>query len=386
MRKVCLYIFIALFAFACKEKYDAPIVAPNTGYLVVEGIINSGDGPTTITLSRTTKLTTTGIVYEKAAQVRVEGQDGSSVVLPEVAQGKYSISKLNLLPTVKYKLRVKTSAGKEYESDLVAVKNTPPIDSIQWKKERNGLQIYANTHDPSGQARYYWWDYVETWEFHSTYTTTLKYRVVQTPRGENWSVVYRFPTGMPDMSIYTCWQTEQSTKIHIESTAKLAKDSIEYPLIFIPPASWKVSVLYSVIVRQASLTKEAFEFLERMKKNTESTGTIFDPQPSELKGNIRCVTNPTEPVIGYVSICPIREKRIFIRSADILPWGYRPDCAEILVENISDSIVLKASTLMPTNPEELAPGTGAILTFHAAPPVCVDCTLRGVNVKPSFWP
>ncbi|HEU5052317.1 MAG TPA: hypothetical protein VFT78_04350, partial [Hanamia sp.] len=51
----CLFL-IQLFAIGCKIEYRPPVESPKTGYLVVEGFINSDGGPTTITLSRTLRL------------------------------------------------------------------------------------------------------------------------------------------------------------------------------------------------------------------------------------------------------------------------------------------------------------------------------------------
>jgi len=67
-----------------------------------------------------------------------------------------------------------------------------------------------------------------------------------------------------------------------------------------------------------------------------------------------------------------------------LPWDYNSGCYEIEVENISDSIEAKASGLTPTTIGKSFNGT--ILTFFAALPTCVDCTINGSNKKPSYWP
>ena len=56
MKKIVYCLLVLLAAAGCKEKYVSPVISPATGYLVVEGTINSGQGTTTITLSRTTKL------------------------------------------------------------------------------------------------------------------------------------------------------------------------------------------------------------------------------------------------------------------------------------------------------------------------------------------
>ncbi|HEX8377054.1 MAG TPA: DUF4249 family protein [Pedobacter sp.] len=66
-------------------------------------------------------------------------------------------------------------------------------------------------------------------------------------------------------------------------------------------------------VKQYGITKEGFNFLAKMKENTEQVGGIFDPQPTELKGNIFCMTNPCEKVIGFMHAGRISEKRIFIK-------------------------------------------------------------------------
>jgi hypothetical protein len=383
--KNVFFLFIVVLITACKDKYESPVKPLATGYLVLEGVINAGNANTTLTLSRTTNLDNRAVQYEEGAQVKIEGEDNSLYFISEAGPGIYVANNLNLPVGRKYRLRIKTKNGKEYLSDYEAVRKTPSIDSVSWKREKGGVQLYINTNDPSGNTRYYQWQYDETWQIRSAYTSSLKYQITRGPQSQEiYSLVYRDQnTGFFDTSIYNCWQYYSSTSLLLGSSAKLGKDVINLPLLFIPETSRKVSVLYSIEVKQFSWSKEGYEFLERMKKNTEETGSIFDAQPSELKGNIRCITDPNEQVIGYVNISSIQEKRIFIKNDQVGNWRYQTGCSEVVIENISDSIINKAKFLMPTNPDKVGPG---IVTFFAALPTCVDCTLSGTNVRPVFWP
>ncbi|MBZ5859352.1 DUF4249 domain-containing protein [Flavihumibacter profundi] len=398
MRNLFFCAFVLLAVEGCKEKYESPVISPETGYLVVEGAINSGPGATNITLSRTTKLDNRNIQFESGAQVMIEGEDNSLHILTGLPEGRYTISGLNLDGNIKYRLRIKTREDKEYLSDYTAVKNNPPIDSINWKRENsgaqmNGAQLYVDTHDPQDSTRYYQWEYSETWEYHSVLGSTLKYEITTLPSGENeYNVVFRFPynTGLYDSSLYYCWQNNPSSGILIASTAKLSKDVVHHPIVFIPPGSDKLSVLYSINVKQYSWSKEGYEFLERMKKNTEKTGSVFDAQPSELIGNIHCVSNSSELVIGYVTICPFQEKRIFISNKEVPDWNYEePFCKQDTLDNTSAAIKASGIGLIPTSvpPCVNGPCPTGIVTFMAADPKCVDCTMNGgTTTRPSFWP
>jgi hypothetical protein len=385
MKKIFYYSLIFLLA-ACKEKYESPVKSPLTGYLVVEGIINGGSGPTVLTLSRTTKLDNRNIQFESGALVKVEGEDNTTYNIFETGPGKYSAANLNLNKSRKYRLRIKTNDGKEYLSDYEVVKTTPPIDSISWKKENGGVTLYIHTKDVSNNSRYYQWTYEETWEIRSAYTSVLKYNVLQLPPlGTRYSLAYRDNTTFSfDPKLFFCWQFNNSNSLLFGNSANLSEDVIYLPLVFIPNGSRKLSVLYSINVKQYSWTKAGYEFLEKMKKNTEGTGSIFDAQPSELKGNIRCISNPDEPVIGFVTVSSTEEKRIFIKNDPLLDWKYNNGCIQEEIENNSDSIKAKGLQLLPTLPA-LVTGQG-IVTFYAALPTCVDCTLSGTNVKPVFWP
>jgi Domain of unknown function (DUF4249) len=385
MKKI-VYSLLLIITVGCKERYESPVHSPVTGYLVVEGVINSAAGGTTIILSRTTQLDNRNAQYENGAQVNIEGDDNSFYTLFESTAGHYNAVTAGLNSGTKYRLHIITGTGKEYLSDFVSVNSNPPMDSVSWQRENSGLQLYINTHDPQNNTRYYQWEYSETWEFHSAYATSLKYNIDHGPNGKQiYSIAYRDSTTFsPDPTLFYCWQSDQSSNILIGSSAKLATDLIYLPLVFIPPASWKLSVLYSIDVKQYSWTKEGYEFLERMKKNTESTGSVFDAQPSELNGNMHCVSDPAEPVIGFINICPFREQRTFIRNDQIPNWRYDSGCSEEIIPNNDPSIQLYAINLLPTTPDELGPG--GIISFYAAIPTCVDCTLRGTNVKPSFWP
>ena len=387
MKKTLYFILFISFLIGCKEKYVSPVISPATGYLVVEGIINSGAGETNIVLSRTTALNNQKILAEAGASVMVESEDKTSFLLKETKSGNYGASNLNLVSTKKYKLNIQTKDGKKYESDFVPVQSNPPIDSVNWTRSGRDVQLYVNTHDPKNNTKYYQWEYVETWELHTYYLSTLKYKAVPNSRGViTYSAVYNDSTSFaPDLSKYFCWKTEPSTSIFTGTTTNLSSDIIQLPIIKIPADSWKLNILYSVNTKQYSLSKGRYEFLQRMKRNTETTGSVFDAQPSELNSNIRCVSNPKEPVIGYIDICPIQEKRIYINRKSLPDWNYTQSCSEVEIPNISDSILIKALFLLPTYPNT-DPMTGRIISFYAAPPECVDCKLKGSSIKPSFWP
>ena len=379
-------LILLLFSVACKEKYISPVSSPTTGYLVVEGAINSGLGATNITLSRTSGLQIQNIVYEKSAIIKVEGEDNTSKQLTEVSDGNYTVNGLNLNANKRYRLNITTKDGKVYLSDFSNVIYNPPIDSVNWKRENGAVQMYVNTHDDTNNTQYYQWETSETWEIHSGYLSALKYKQSYSAKGTVYSVDFNDSINKSiDYGKYYCWKTVPSSQILTGTTVALSKNVINLPIANIPQDSWKLNVLYSLFTRQLSISKGKYEFLQRMKKNTEGTGSIFDAQPSDLNGNLHCVSNANEPVIGYIDVCNVQEKRIFINRNQVPDWNYYQGCNEIRITNNSDSIQIHGLYLLPTYPET-NPMTGAIISFFAAPPECVDCRLRGSNIKPSFWP
>lgn len=380
----CSFILL-MIGIGCRETYNAPIASPPTGYLVVEGFINSGQGPTSITLTRTTKLyDSVDIIYEHNALLTIEGENNESFPLRESGTGTYLSSTLNLNSSEKYRLRIITTDGKEYISDFASVKSTPDIDSVSWKREGGGVQFYINTHDAQNSTKYYQWKYDETWEFHSAYFNSLKYSydpVTQVRTGVEYKVP---PYGEIDTTIYKCWKTINSSNIILGSTEKLSQDLIYLPLIYIEPASEKLSVLYSINLRQYALSHEAYLFYQKIQKNTEQLGSVFDPQPSELQGNIHCTSNPGEIVVGFVEVSQEKQQRIFISKSQVPDWNYRPPCNFIIIDNNQDSIYKYAAGLVPGIPEKATPF--GITNFYAAEEQCIDCTLRGTNTRPAFWP
>lgn len=384
MKKIWVFAML-LHAFACREKYVPQLNEPTTGYLVVEGFINSGTGPTTITLTRSTKLSNqAALVKETKATVRVESKTNTNnFILTETSTGVYSYPQLSLNATDQYRLYVKTTNGKEYVSDFSVVRRTLNIDSVSWRVENGGVQIYANTHDAQAKTKYYQFKYDETWEFNSKYYTYLK--IYKDRNGDAHHVGYR-DSSNPSYAInlYRCWKTNIPTNILINTTEKLTQDVVSlFPLTYIEPASWKLGVLYSINLKSYALSQEGFRFLDELKKNTEQLGSIFDAQPSGNNGNMHCLTNPDEPVIGFIEVSEEKQKRIFISNTQLPGWNYNMICDdEVPVPNIPDSI--KAAIGIPTKVAK--PGVSGLDIVFFGSSICVDCTLRGVSTKPSYWP
>lgn len=376
-----LLSLIMLEFSACKERFDPPTKNVNTNFLVIEGEVNVGNEETNIRLTRTSGLKSDSLIVETGAQVRIEGDDNSSFVLPEKGNGDYGVSSIFLDTSKKYRLAINTSNGQQFVSDYVKMVKNPPIDSISWQRTADGLQIYTSTHDPLNNTRYYRWQYDETWEHHAAYTSQLKYVYDEIQTFKITGVTYR---NQNDPQIYECWTRRFPSTIFLGSAEKLSQATIFLPIKFIPNGAEELSVKYYIHVKQFALSKEGYQFFERLKKNTESLGSIFDAQPSQLTGNIKCVTNPEEPVVGFFSLSNLSEAHIFIKSTEA-NWFYDMGCQDFVIKNNQQELDDKAVGTLPTNVESLGP-FASITSFRASAPQCVDCRLNGgTNIKPDFW-
>lgn len=68
LRYYCYCFILFVSVLSCKDRYIPDIQSTGTGYLVVEGVLNAGNAPTTLTVSRTKKLLQATSRRMKAAQ------------------------------------------------------------------------------------------------------------------------------------------------------------------------------------------------------------------------------------------------------------------------------------------------------------------------------
>lgn len=378
-------------AYGCKKHYNPPAISGNGNYLVVEGFIAAGQDSTIINLSRTVNVSSQTINNpELNAVVTVEGDQNLSYTIPMTDSGRYAAAPLNLDNAHKYRLKIVTANGETYISDYEPVITTPPMDTTGYDITANGFNVYASTHDPSNNVHYYRWDYSETYIYISPLHSTYKY--VQNLYSDTLESVPRERNEFID----TCYVTLNSNVVLLNSTAALSKAVINKAIITqVPKDSEKILHRYSIIVREYGLTPDAFNFWQALSRNTDKIGTIFDAQPSETATNIHCTSNPALPVVGYMSVGTVSEKRIFIDRTELPVWPY-PQPSECKTYDYCWFVGQEAPFQFTLG--EVVPFGTIKLGGCGAPPlpgydvevadnVCADCRIHlgGKTQRPAFW-
>jgi hypothetical protein len=373
MRTISKFLFIILIASGCTKALDLPDTKPDKSILVVEGDIKTGTtSENIIKLSRLKSLFQVDDVPELNAQVEIIAENGTRWPLVDKKNGEYSGTPT--LPTnIPLALRIQTSDGKTFESPFQNSLISPDIDSITFKQEETGVRLFVHASNTAANSKNYRWTYTETWENRSRYETYHDFingDIVTRPLGDQ---------------IYRCWKTEGEKNVIVNNTNELGQDVISYqPVAFIPNFSEKLYTRYSIIIQQIALTEEAYDFWDILRKNTELTGSLFDPQPSKMPTNIKCTNDPTKLAVGFVSVGKISEKRIFILNSELNLWPTRNENSSCTAFEFPR---FQAERFLSQNrgylPAYLVTAGGG---FGVAPSGCVDCRFNGgKNVEPSYW-
>ena len=236
--------------------------------------------------------------------------------------------------------------------------------------------ISANTHDPTNNSRFYRWFYTETWEYHAPLQSEL-----QLINGE---IYYAIDSLTQQYLLYYCWRSANSTDIVLGNTTAFGQDRIsQLPIGTVPNGAQKISVKYSILASQYVLTPDAYQYWLILQKNTQNLGSLFDPQPSQLTGNIHCLTNPKEPVIGFLSASSISQQRLFIDNSQVHNWD------TLVLDCPLRQTVWDQNNFHNYNYPDTLWGpyyfSGPVLYLTKRD--CLDCREQGGTLtKPSYWP
>lgn len=371
MRLIRYTIIFSIFlaATGCITEF-IPETTENQELMIVEGLITNQKEVNTVKLSKSQSLLskTKGTPYP-GCTVLITDDLGNVTPLRETSGGIYSTDTANFIGEVgrTYKLTVIThnpgSTNFTYESVPVTMVAVPPIDTIYYEKQqysnksgnvREGAMIWFDSHDPDNNCKFYRWDFDETWKFQLPYAV-----------GNN-----------------TCWFSANSTTINISNASILSENRIvKYPLYYITPESDRLSIRYSMLLNQYSLSQEEFEYWEKLKKVTEEVGSLYDITPSFIPGNIKCIEDPAQDVLGYFSVSAKSSKRTYIS-------GYFKGIVNLYrkcpTDTVSDIVGLPGlnKTIWVIESNTLLVPPVYILTETKG---CADCSVRGSTIKPFWW-
>jgi hypothetical protein len=370
--KALLFMSLILLITECREPFLPDFITGQNDYLVVEGFIHVGEkSVTTIKLSRVAPLQSASPIVENGATLFIEDANDTQYPLTESENGGgiYMSDSLNLDLTIEYRLLISTSNGELYASSFQKPKATPAIDSIYWRYEGGGVQIYVSAHDVENNTTYYKWDYDETWKIQSARKSLYSYAEGQF-----------FPRSVPQIyDLFWCWKYGSAEELLFASSEQFEVDRINYPLVWFGHSSERASLRYSINVEQRALTREEFEYLRLMQKNSRITGSLFDPMPSEIIGNIESITTPDENVIGFLGAYTTQTMRIFADGGELgtLPVA---GCTPLKIYPDDYERLFGSGVYIPIDYDsvnELAIGGTRF---------CMDCKLRGGSTKrPDYW-
>ena len=399
----------------CKFPYDAD-VDEKSGLLVIEGGIAKGDTIQTITVSRSAYLTAPEFKPVRDCEVYVYDENGNEFIFSETRSGVYQVAVPDdqLEHNKNYFVRIITPDGKVYESEPEQLLPSPPVDSVYLIREpvplEHGViglayQFYVDLKGTDEESRYYRWTLSEAYEYHSSAKVSYMYDYVEDATYID-SIYWNDTIHLPDTtiiidtsfveirhyvdsivmfpvfnadSIYACWKSLNIRGLYTSSTINLETNAKKrIPLHSFTTETDKLNEKYSLLVKQYSLTEDAYAFWSQVKIETEETGGLYTQQPGQVETNLHCVTDENEEVLGYFWASSLATKRIFVKSMAVLRYTY-PYCELYVLDNPYAFEPLDLPVYIMYDPEY-----GREYTTENQS--CMNCLLRGgVNRKPDYW-
>lgn len=386
---ILVVTFILFETSSCTEPYA--LQSNNyQNHLVIEATITNGIKHQEVKLTRTYRLEENEPTIEENAIIKIIGSNGSIFLFTQQGDSYFSNDEFEPLPSVDYRLEIETSNGKKYISTvqtLPTISNLESIVAVQKTNESgiNGVEIQANSFDPTNTSKFYRYTFKETYKVIVPYWSANKLLVL-----DDNTTAFQLRNG----ETRTCFSNDTSKKIILENTSTNLEDRISnFPIQFIAQSDYKIANRYSIIVSQYIHNATSYDFYKNLKNFSEDGSNLSQVQPGLIASNITCTNQSDEIVVGLFDIASVSSRRIFFNYEDVFPNSFPPNYlyeCETRSFNPRDFNPLNTNdgffalkSYVRSNQLIFYRENGVM--YEMVKPICGDCTTFSSNIIPTFW-
>jgi hypothetical protein len=316
-KRLTYYQFLLILLASCEEYYT-PKIDDISGHLVVDALITNDLSKNYVRLS-----TTRGFYDELApssvldATVELVDKNGIRFMGTRSISGTYTFTTVPEIGN-SYKLRIYYQ-NFAYESEMVTMPPMPEIlnaSLVEKVKKEYFSDIYGVVTPISFPGNNICID--------APVTDSLSYYRFSTRSILEWNYSPKTPyiNGHWAQQIFG-WNSFYPTNFNIAGpkTFSQASGKIEkHALVWLANESkyflhtdTLASNGWILIVDQFGISKGSFNYHEKLNSQFAADGSLFDPIPDQIYGNIRCVSDSTKIVYGYFDLNSYRQYRYFLR-------------------------------------------------------------------------
>ncbi|MDQ3291935.1 MAG: DUF4249 domain-containing protein [Bacteroidota bacterium] len=330
------YFLFLLALTSCIDPVNINL-KPEPNQLVVEGLITNENSQTPIKLAYTQPYTQQVGVIPKPltnATVYVEDQNSNRFNYYENAPGNYIPESFTGIVGNTYTLTIITEGKKVYRSKpekmlpttavdglTAELRARPKVDSQGDEIIEYGFQTFVNTSDPAQEKNYYMWRWIGTYEVH-------------TQPGDHTKDVRGNPVPDPLPCCPVCWVTEGHQNIAVRNDALINGNKIiKQPITLLPILPQNFNYRYHLRVKQYSLSELGYNFWRNLTSQVTGVGSVQDPPPAPVPGNMYNEDDENEVVLGYFGASAVTSDAIFIERDEIpflVPKFIYPDDCRVL--------------------------------------------------------
>jgi len=290
--KILILLILFLLTNSCIDPINLN-VHYQANQLVLEGEITNSTGPQKLVLGTTSR-------YEQQlnpvtqAHVVIYDDAGNQEAYQETEPGTYVLAGNSVkgIPGRSYHLVISLANGKEYQTDPETMPLVNATDSAYYQfgkeKQINGygatlvkhtVETYVNTRVPSTKNPLYLkWDVFEIYTF-----TQFDYQgPFHKPPPVCYVTIYSNPQ---DFTLYNGEKLSAGEITNEKLATKIINETFYQK--------------HKFYVKLSSITRNAYEYWNKVSEVVNRSGTIFDVPPATVRGNIYNVKNPDETVLGY---------------------------------------------------------------------------------------
>lgn len=379
---------------SCLSPYDVK-VPDYDELLVVDGLLTNENKTHTIRLTRSIPQIGVTPKFETDAEVIISEVGGVDELLRESSPGVYETDSTIFIANIgsTYILKIKTKNGSIYESDECLILPPTQINDVYFDKDKawnadnseelEGVSVYVESEMP--QDSYVRWTYSEDWKFRAKYVDVPIF-----DENKEWDFV-RVENDF-------CWKHLRSNSIVVHTTKDMVDaQSLHKKVCFLQSVgSDRFDIRHSLFIRQMTISKQEYNFWRKLGISSGEVGDIFGTQPFLITGNVKCISDSKESVLGYFKTGSIASKRIYIGPSNLVDldvnFGMQSYCQvdtvrlhETYYDSYYSMFIDKAKNERITLSDFVLSDSDDILGAIYVKAECTDCSLTGSTKKPKFW-